>query len=577
MTTQTPQPRPPELLTQLTTARVIDRGQAALALAQARAAGAADNEATLADFLVRRGLITRHQADRALAGDVGRLSAGPYLLLEPLGAGSLGTVYRAVRRTDRKPHAVKVLPPRPTWNVLLARSLVGSFAGLSSHPAVVPCADIGSADGIYYLAWPFVEGESFEKFVQRDGPVDPVRAAELASEVADALAFCHRNGVSHGLVKPSNLLIDSGGKARILELGVGIVLAENITDPAALVDARTSGGWVDCTAPEVLTDPTRLAPAGDAYGLGCVLYYLLSGSYPFPDGTAADRMAAHRTREPVPVRTRRPQVPFGLGELVARLMRKDPADRPADLAAVRDALLKAVRDPAPGVITPPAKSEVTTAVPPPASRVPATPTPAPGPRLRPAAPLAPLPALPATPLVDLPAPKEEEEVPLRQVPEPPATASRPSLWRRFTRKMFSSEPEPMHLSVFGPTGLTHGESTRFGVFAHLPESFNKVNAVAREYLEGAELLTATAVPIPRGGEVWLHLAVTGAGAVVPHPLAKFPWGEESHHCPFFIHVPSWSKEPGPAEATLTIGLNGYEVSVLRFQLAALSPAKPEDD
>lgn len=566
MPTQTPQSQPTDLIGQLTAARVLDRGQAAIAVAQARAAAADADDATLADFLVRRGLITRHQADQALSGELGRLAAGPYLLQEPLGGGGLGTVYKAVRRSDRKPHVVKVLPPGRTWSILTARSLVGAAAGIPTHPAVVPCTDLDTADGAYFLAWPFVEGETFERIVQRDGPFEPHRAAGLAAEVADGLALCHRHGVSHGRVKPSNLLIGKDGKARVLELGVGVVLAENVTDPASLVDARPAGGWVDCAAPEVLADPTRLAPAGDAYGLGCVLYFLLTGSYPFPDGTPADKMAAHRTAEPVPVQTRRPQVPAGLADLVARLMRKDPGDRPADLAVVRDALRKAARPPAPP--PPPAPTGVVLAkpvakpadVPPPTAVKP--------------------PSLPAVDRSDVELwPAGSRGEPPEQSAEPATPAAKPSFWRKVTKKMFpwGVPPEPIQISVFGPTELPHGETTRFQVFAHPPEMLAQVRAKAWDGMpEGGMLASGyTAEPIPRGGEIWVHLAAEGV--VVTHPMAKFPWAGEDHLAPFFIHVPSWSKTVGLVPATLTIGLNGYEVAVIKFELTALPPFAGEKD
>ena len=346
MPTHTPPIRPPsdDLLAELALLRVLEPEQVATARIDARAAGAVADDAALAEFLVARGLLTQFQADRALAGEADQLTAGPYLLLEPLGSGGLGTVYRSVRRPDRKPHAVKLLPSRERWNLLRCMEQFATFGGKPPHPAVVPFADLGEDDGDHYLAWPLVAGETFERFVERKGPPEPVQAARLAAEVADGLAVCHRHGVAHGLIKPSNLLCDPDGSARVLELGVGAILADNVSDAASLADARPSGGWLDCAAPEVLADPTRLTPAGDAYSLGCVLYFLLTGKYPFPNGTPADKMTAHRSRSPAPVRSLRPSVPIALAELVTRLMRKDPADRPADLAALRTALL-AVRGP----------------------------------------------------------------------------------------------------------------------------------------------------------------------------------------------------------------------------------------
>ena len=569
MPTHTPPIRPSsdDLLAQFALVRVLEPEQVATARAEARAAGAIADDAALAEFLVARGLLTRFQADRAVAGEADRLTAGPYLLLEPIGSGGLGTVYRADRRPDRKPHAVKLLPPRERWNLLRCMEQFASFGGKPPHPAVVPFTDLGEEDGDYYLAWPLVAGETFEKFVERNGPPEPVQAARLAAEVADGLAVCHRHGAAHGLVKPSNLLCDPDGSARILELGAGAILADNVTDAASLADARPSGGWLDCAAPEVLGDPTRLTPAGDAYSLGCVLYFLLTGKYPFPNGTPADKMTAHRSRSPAPVRSLRPTVPMSLAELVARLMRKDPADRPADLAAVRAVLLTVAPEP---VLLSAAR-------------------PAPKPGGMPGPPTLP-PDLPGhrstvrvlrlDTLPELGAPEPREAAPQPAV-ELPASPSKTSFWRRVTRTVvpWSGQAEPIQASVYGPRGLVHGETTPILVISHRPEVFDRLRVLSMEHLPGSELLAAgyTAEPIPRGGEVWVHLAVEGAGAVVAPPLAKFPWTEESNVTLFNVSIPSWQKSAGKAAGSLTVGLNGFEAAVLRFDLAVLPPARPKSE
>jgi hypothetical protein len=108
--------------------------------------------------------------------------------------------------------------------------------------------------------------------------------------------------------------------------------------------------------------------------------------------------------------------------------------------------------------------------------------------------------------------------------------------------------------------------------------FDRLRALSMAHLPGSELLTTgyTNEPIPKGGQVWLHLAIDGAGAVVAPPLVKFPWGDESKITPFNVTIPSWAKSEGKASATVTVGLNGYEAAVLRFDLAVLPPARAEE-
>src|SRR5205807_135368 len=125
----------------------------------------------LAEFLVQRNILSRFQADRAKDGEARSLVMGPYLLAAPIGAGSMGTVYRAVGKADRQSYAVKVLPLRSLWNVRLARRQVRAFADLPPHPTVVPFVDVGTAGGKHYLVWPLVEGEPLEALVTRHGPL----------------------------------------------------------------------------------------------------------------------------------------------------------------------------------------------------------------------------------------------------------------------------------------------------------------------------------------------------------------------------------------------------------------------
>ena len=137
----------------------------------------------LAQHMVEAKLLTPFQAERLLQGKSHDLVLGPYALLEAVGAGSMGAVYRAVSTKDHKPYAVKILPRRSMWNARMARRQVTAFEKCK-HPAVVPFVDVGTAGANHYLAWPFVEGESLQSLVQREGKLGPERAAQLALQTA---------------------------------------------------------------------------------------------------------------------------------------------------------------------------------------------------------------------------------------------------------------------------------------------------------------------------------------------------------------------------------------------------------
>src|SRR5262249_16026686 len=153
-------------------------------------------------------------------------------------------------------------------NVRLARRKVRLFEQCQ-HPAVVPFVDVGTSGGMHYLAWPLVEGETLDKLVQRHGKLAPVQAASYLLQVAEGLESCHRQGLFHGLLKPSNLMLGPDEQAYILDFGIGSLLAE--TEGESLVDTMSTANSVasglDCASPESVSDPTKLNPLGDQYSL----------------------------------------------------------------------------------------------------------------------------------------------------------------------------------------------------------------------------------------------------------------------------------------------------------------------
>jgi serine/threonine-protein kinase len=304
----------------------------------------------LAQFLVNQNILSQFQAERLLQGKTQGLVLGPYTLIDALGSGSMGTVYKAFSKNDGKWYAVKVLPRRSMWNVRIARRQVRSF-DQCRHPSVVPFVDVGTAGGTHYLAWPLVEGEGLDHLVQREGKLPPGLAARIGMQAAEGLDICHRNNLVHGLLKPSNLMMGTDNQVRILDFGIGSLLAESegesLVDTMSTANSLTSG--LDCASPESIMDPTQRTPAGDQYSLGCVLYFCLTGQYPFPEGTAVEKMMAHQTKQPPPIKDVSPETPDELVAVVDRLMQKAPAARYGSVAEAMEALRPLASDsPEPG-------------------------------------------------------------------------------------------------------------------------------------------------------------------------------------------------------------------------------------
>jgi len=601
------------LLEELVSARVLDAGKASTLLHEYKSAGwpGADAE-SLADFLVQAGLLTRHQADRSLVGEASKLLLGEYLLLEPVGSGSLGTVYRALHRGTNHRFAVKLLPLRSMWNVLQAKRQVQVFAELPAHPAVVPFVEIDTASGSHYLVWPFVEGETFEQLVRRAGTLPPSHTVKFLAELADGLQVCHTHGIIHGLLKPSNFMLGPDRKPRILDLGVGAILTENIADEESLLDtistANATLSSLDCCAPETLAEPTVRTVAGDIYAFGCVMYYMLTGVYPFPDGNTVDKIIAHQTQQPLPVRTRNSRIPETLADVVPQLLQKNPADRPASMAVVRDLLLEALPD---------ASSRSSSDLPPPPLQMVAVSAPTPWknpshlpgsfepndgtedsisfnePHLQETSALPPV-----TPVSDgvLKKSKPKRRVRTSSIPDmdlppvpvnwaqqsgnsapvlapviiPPVPKFPSQFWWKIARNVcFWMVPrDAIQVSIFGPVSHLPGQTSRLQVYTHPPESFASVQTLSRAFRPDTELLGAGYMPrfVSRGAGIGLHLAIANAG--VSQSIIRFPWRGQTRPWAFDIYVP-WESPSGATPGMLTVGLNEMQAVEIPFEVLVL--------
>lgn len=318
---------------------LIDRGQLDQVIGEFLSKNPGAEPPTLAEFLVAQGILTDFQAERLLQGKTQGFVLGPFTLMDSLGTGSLGTVYKAQSKTDNGWYAVKVLPRRSMWNVRIARRKVRLFEQ-AQHPTVVPFIDVGTSGGMHYLAWPLVEGRTLDKIVEEKSKLSVEATVQYALQAAEGLDVCHQQNLFHGLLKPSNLMISPDNQVKILDFGIGCLLAE--TEGESLVDTMSTANSVnsglDCASPESIMDPTNLNAIGDQYSLGCTMYYCLSGRYPFPDGTAVEKMMCHQHKQPTALKDLNPMVPDELLAIVERLMQKNPANRYPDCAEVIAAL-----------------------------------------------------------------------------------------------------------------------------------------------------------------------------------------------------------------------------------------------
>ena len=266
---------------------------------------------------------------------------GEYELLEELGGGGMGRVFRAVHRKLDREVAVKLLPPKAVQSAESVERFQRETQALArlSHPNIVAVHDAGNAEGTHYFVMDLVAGKDLSRVVHDDGPMSPERAVQCILQVARGLEFAHAAGVVHRDIKPSNLMLDSQGNVRILDLGIARVEA---TEEAPTDLTRTGSilGTVDYMPPEQALNTRKADQRADVYSLGCTLYFLLTGQPVYGGETVMERLVAHR-EHPVPsLRKACPSAPAWLDQVFQRMIAKRPDDRIASMTEVISALEK---------------------------------------------------------------------------------------------------------------------------------------------------------------------------------------------------------------------------------------------
>lgn len=296
--------------------------------------------AEVARMLCQRGRLTQFQAEAVCDGRVDDLVLGNYLLLDPLGQGGMGRVYKARhRRMDRVVAIKMVLAKAARSPDAIARfQREARAAARLSHPNIAAAYDADEARGIPFLVMEYVDGPDLASLVAEQGPLSVTTAVDHVLQAARGLEYAHRQGVIHRDVKPRNLLVDREGTVKIMDLGLARV--EGLSGAAADGLTRTGQvmGTLDYLSPEQALDARCVDARTDIYSLGCTLYFLLVGKAPYEADTPTKRMLAHRN-QPVPsLRSARPDVPEALEELFQRMLAKAPADRPQSMSEVIAAL-----------------------------------------------------------------------------------------------------------------------------------------------------------------------------------------------------------------------------------------------
>ena len=312
--------------------------------------------------ILREGGLTDFQTQVALAGQTSRLVFAGFVLLDKVGEGGMGVVYRALQPRIGRVEALKVIRTDKVGSATTVKRFLREIQLTSSleHPYVVRAYDAGEVDEQLYLATEFVNGTDLATVVGGGGPLALADAALIAYQTTLALQHIHEKGLVHRDLKPSNLMWDpAAATVKLLDLGLSGFNQSGLDAGAAGAPLNRNGvvlGTPDFMAPEQVQDPHGVDIRADLYSLGCTLYFLLTGELPF-NGSPVEKMYSHGYTPPPPlVLPGGAAPPPGLSELIGRLMAKKPADRfqaPQDLLAALLATCPEVAGRLTGTSTPP--------------------------------------------------------------------------------------------------------------------------------------------------------------------------------------------------------------------------------
>jgi serine/threonine protein kinase len=306
-----------------------------------RAAAGFDSDVNgLARHLARLGTLTEYQAAAICQGKARGLVVGNYLVLERLGKGGMGVVFRARHRRLGRIVALKILPPSfardPTLVLRFRREV--QAATLLDHPNIVKALDADEDRGVHFLTMDYIEGRDLDHLVREGGVCSVAAAVDYVIQAARGLDAAHAQGIIHRDIKPGNLMLDHSGTVRVLDLGLALLgAAAALSAQTAAMTLTRSGsymGTVDFMAPEQADDSHKVDHRADIYSLACTLYFLLNSRPPFNGPTPLSRLIAHQQAPAPLLRVTRPDVTLRLEEVYGRMMAKRPDDRPGSMAEV---------------------------------------------------------------------------------------------------------------------------------------------------------------------------------------------------------------------------------------------------
>ena len=302
---------------------------------------------TIAGNFRRAGSLTSYQAEVLLGYKNGPIKLDRYIVLDEIGEGGMGKVYKALHTSMNRNVAIKMLSAASISDQRKSRFRreIQSVASLS-HPNVVTAYDACEVDGQFILAMELIDGEDLTEVIRNHGVMDFDSAAEVIRQIACAAAAAHRKGIIHRDIKPSNILLAaSTGEAKLLDLGIARIQDESSQGSADSTWENSTDitgenipiGTIAFMSPEQAMNARQADERSDIYSLGCTFYYLLAGKTPFPGDNAVEVIVAHRELPTQQVLDALDVPEYGR-DVLHRMMAKQPEDRFASMDEVVEAI-----------------------------------------------------------------------------------------------------------------------------------------------------------------------------------------------------------------------------------------------
>jgi serine/threonine-protein kinase len=293
----------------------------------------------LAQRLVRDRILTEYQARRLLSNKPHGMVVGRYVVMDRVGSGSMGRVYKAHHQLMDRVVALKIIAPEIVTNsrVVARFQREMRLVGRLDHPNVVRAFDADQQGDTLYIVMEYVAGQSLGQMFKSGGPLPPIDVLKYAGQAAEGLAHAHAQGIVHRDVKPSNLLLSHTGQLKVLDLGLGVLMEADEDANFATADG-IAVGTIDYMSPEQACGK-EVDGRSDLFSLGCTMYHLISGRLPYPGESPIDRLGRRLSGSPLPLIEVRPDVPAPVMRVVDRLLAAKPADR----FQTADELAKAVQ------------------------------------------------------------------------------------------------------------------------------------------------------------------------------------------------------------------------------------------